>query len=369
MEVQTPATTYVRYTDGVETIDPGEQETFAKIIAAMGAGGVQTRERLGRSIRTSHAKAHALLKGELRVHAGLPEHLRQGLFAEPRSYGVIARLAHVPGDLDDDRKVSGPRGMSLKVLGVEGEMLPGHGGQATQDWVLDTGKVFNAIGAKTFLAQISPVEHFAPKIPQTVKGALTATALAGNTMLHAVGGDSAALDFFGHPFLHPLVEAYYSQAPIRYGAYIAKLNAAPTPETVEAAAHQAFKPEDYDGLRTTVTAFFREHPAEFTVGIQLCTNLRRMPIEEANQEWPENESPYLPVAILSFAVQDAWSPARVRFVDEELSFCPSHSLAAHRPLGSIMRARMAAYEALGRRRLEENGITMREPHEIGELPD
>ncbi len=369
MAAETHPTTYVRYTDGVETREPGEQETFQKIIDAMGAGGVQTRARLGHSVRTSHAKAHALLKGELRVHAGLPEPLRQGLFAEPRSYGVIARLSHVPGDLDDDRKVSGPRGMSLKVLGVGGEMLPGHEGQATQDWVLDTGKVFNAIGARTFLAQISPVEQLAPKIPQPAKGALTAASLAGNKALHAVGADSAALDFFGHPFLHPLVEAYYSQAPIRYGAYIAKLNAAPSPETVRAAERESFKPQDYDALRTATAAFFRGHAAEFTVGIQLCTNLRTMPIEDANQEWPEDESPYQPVATLSFPAQDAWSPARVRFVDEELSFCPSHSLAAHRPLGSIMRARMAAYEALGRRRREENGSVLREPQSMEELPD
>jgi len=37
-----------------------------------------------------------------------------------------APLAHVPGEFLDDRRVSTPRGMSLKIIGVEGEMLPDH---------------------------------------------------------------------------------------------------------------------------------------------------------------------------------------------------------------------------------------------------
>ena len=52
---------------------------------------------------------------------------------------------------------------------------------------------------------------------------------------------------------------------------------------------------------------------------------------------------------------DAYSDARREVVEEKMSFCPAHSLAAHRPLGSIMRARMHAYEVLGKGRREENG--------------
>ncbi len=362
-------THYIPYSDDVETIESDEGETFQKIIEAMRKGGEQTRVKIGHSVRTSHAKAHALLQGKLTVHANLPEHLAQGLFAEPKTYGVIARLAHVPGDYDDDRKVSGPRGFSFKVFGVEGEMLPGHAGETTQDWVLDTGKTFNAIGAKTFLAQISPVENLAPKIPQPLKGVVTAASLTVNKALNAVGMNSAAMDFFGHPFLHPLAEPYYSQAPIRYGAYIAKLSVTPATDALRALLEEKFEPADYDGLRTAAVAFFRENPAEFTVGVQLCTDLKTMPIENANKEWPEDESPYQPVATLSFPAQDAWSPARVRFVEDDLSFCPAHSLAAHRPLGSLMRARMAAYEALSRERREQNGSPVREPQSIGEMPD
>ena len=358
--------TYVRYTPGVEHIDADEPETIQAIIAAMAKAHQLTRQRLGHTVRSSHAKAHGLLRGELRVHNDLPTHLRQGLFAAPRHYPVIIRLAHVPGDLDDDRKVSGPRGISIKVLGVEGEMLPQHAGRTTQDFVLDTGKVFNAIGAKTFLAQIAPLENIAPHVPQPIKGAITAASLATNTLL---GHKSAALDFFGHPWKHPLAEPYYSQVPIRYGDYIAKLSVTPDTAALRALLDEKFDPQDYDGMRTATVAFFREHPAEFVVSAQLCTDLDTMPVENANKEWPEDQSPYQPIARLVLPAQDAWSPARQAFVDESLSFCPAHSLAAHQPLGSIMRARMQAYEVLSRDRREQNGVPMIEPRSMDELPD
>jgi hypothetical protein len=228
--------------------------------------------------------------------------------------------------------------------------------------------VFIAPGAKAFLVAISATELAAP-MPDAVKQAVSTTSRATNAALHAVGLDSAKLDFFGHPVRHPLAEAYYSQTPIRYGDYIAKLRVTPDTPGLRALREETFKPQDENGLRTAVVAFFRDNPAEFEIGIQLCTDLDRMPVENATVEWPEDESPYRPVARLILPPQIAYSPARRAFVDEELLFCPAHSLAAHRPLGSIMRARMRAYEVLGQARQEQNGRPTREPRSIAEMPD
>jgi hypothetical protein len=115
---------YVRYSDAVETIEPGEDETFDKIIRVMAKGGEVTRQRYGRSVRTSHAKAHGLLKGELQVLDGLPGELRQGLFATPRTYPVVVRLAHVPGELLDDRRVSTPEAWPSRCSTWTGRNCP-----------------------------------------------------------------------------------------------------------------------------------------------------------------------------------------------------------------------------------------------------
>ena len=94
-----------------------------------------------------------------------------------------------------------------------------------------------------------------------------------------------------------------------------------------------------------------------------------MPVEDASAEWPEDRSSYRTVARLVLPAQDAYSPARQASVDDELSLAPGHSLAAHRPLGSIMRARMKAYAVLGGARRRDNGDPVCEPRSISEVPD
>jgi len=46
-----------------------------------------------------------------------------------------------------------------------------------------------------------------------------------------------------------------------------------------------------------------------------------------------------------------------------MSFSPWHGLAAHRPLGGIMRARKEVYEMAKRFRAEKNGRIIEEPRE------
>lgn len=261
-----PARRLLPYSDDVETIEPDEEATIDGIIAAMAGGERITRERYGRAARSSHAKAHGLLKGELRVLDDLPTELRQGLFAAPDTYPVVVRLAQVPAEFFDDRKVSTPRGMAIKVLDVNGEMLPVHRGERTQDFVLDTGKTFIAPGARTFLAQITATQA-AAALPASMKGAVSTAARVTNEALNAVGLNSANLDFYGHPYRHPLGETYYSQCPFRYGDYVAKLRVAPASPGLRALVERTIRAENENGVRAAVVNFFATQGAEFEVGI------------------------------------------------------------------------------------------------------
>ncbi|ACK85586.1 catalase family protein [Methylorubrum extorquens] len=349
---------YARYSDALESRETDEEDTIQRIIATMKAEGRITRERYGKAVRTSHAKSHGVAEGELRVLDGLPPELRQGLFAEPRTYQVIVRLSHVPGEYLDDRKVSSPRGMSIKVFGVEGERLPGHDREETQDFILDTGKVFPSPNAKAFLATITALQK-ATSAPEAIKQAVSATSRATNAALNAIGLNSANLDFFGHPPFHPLAEAYYTQTPLRYGDYVAKLAVRPVTDKLRDWIGKIIDvSKDENALRSAVTDYFRTNPAEYEIAVQLCTDPKRMPIENASKEWPEQESPYRPVARLTIPAQDTVGQI-VR--EEELSFRPAHTLEAHRPLGSINRARLKAYEVMGALRRQENGIFTSEP--------
>jgi hypothetical protein len=124
----------------------------------------------------------------------------------------------------------------------------------------------------------------------------------------------------------------------------------------------------FSGLRDEAVDFFKTETAEWDVRIQLCTDLQKMPVEDPSIEWPEELSPYLQVARMVAHPQNAYSAERRVYVDEMLSFNPWHCLAAHRPLGNIMRARFQAYKASAEFRHSANGRKMVEPRSIGELP-
>ena len=51
-----------------------------------------------------------------------------------------------------------------------------------------------------------------------------------------------------------------------------------------------------------------------------------------------------------------------------MTFRPAHSLAVHRPLGGVMRARMQVYQALSDFRHRENGVTAANTASIDEIP-
>jgi len=116
-------------------------------------------------------------------------------------------------------------------------------------------------------------------------------------------------------------------------------------------------------------AFFQKDTAVWELRFQPCTDLTKMPVEDASVEWDERLSPYLTVARITAQPQNAYSDARRVWVDEQLSFNPWHGLGSHRPLGGIMRARLKSYQASSHFRHTAEGRPLAEPRSIEELPD
>ena len=137
---------------------------------------------------------------------------------------------------------------------------------------------------------------------------------------------------------------------------------------MKALAELDYDPKTPDALREATAGWFAKHDAEFDVVVQLNVDLEKMPIEDGMATWSEELSPYVRVATLVLPAQDSYAAARERYVDGDLSFNPAHTLEAHRPLGSINRARMVAYTALGDLRRRENGCPIAEPRTIDAVP-
>ncbi len=362
-----PATSFVRYQDSLERIPDGEQRAIDDIIASMTHESGIVAARCSHAVRASHAKSHGLLKGTLEILPNLPEPYRQGLFAAPGTHEVLVRLANGPGEILPD-SVATHRGMAIKVLGVDGEMLPGHDAR-TQDFVLASGPAFPQPDAAGFLKSMKQLEPATP-LPAALKAAASTAARAANAVLGAIGAPSGTLDFFGHPPIHPLAETYHSQAPLRFGDYVAKVAAFPAaPEQLALAETSLPVATDPDALRHATVAFLRDHGATYELRAQLCGDLAAMPVEDASVIWPESESPYVTVARITLPAQDAYGPARQAFMDDAMSFRPAHSLAAHRPLGSLMRARLQTYAALSDFRHTRNGVAPQEPETLADVPD
>ncbi|GJE54430.1 MULTISPECIES: catalase family protein [Methylobacterium] len=358
--------TYLRYAPEIETPEQDEQATIDGIIQGMTQQSQTVETRDGHAVRASHAKSTACVTGTLTIADDLPPELAQGLFATPGSHAVAVRFAQGPGEKLGDR-VSTHRGLSLKIFDVPGEKLPGHAAD-TQDFVLATGTTFPSGTASGFLRDGTVIGK-ATGLPEGVKSAVASTMRNFNKLLHAFGTESALADFFGHPFGHPLAESYFSQAPIRFGDYVAKLGAVPVAPAQRALESWQLDPkQDEDGFRHAAVAYFSENEAVYELKAQLWADRDKQPIEDASVDWPVAISPYRTIATLRLPRQDAYSPERVRYFDEVMTFRPAHSLAAHRPLGSVMRARLQVYQALSRFRQEENGVKAENTGGIAQIP-
>jgi hypothetical protein len=339
-----PMSVPVNYTPNVETPSASEDEAIVGLRDTLRTINETTLRDGGHRLRSVHAKSHALLSGEMEILSDLPAHLAQGLFAKPGRHPVVMRISTNPGDILPD-SVSLPRGLALKVGNVEGPRLAGSEAQTTQDFLLVNGPTFGAPDAAGFLKTVKLVAKTTDKAPGAKQ--IFSAALRGvEHVIEAFGGQSGTVKALGgHPMTHPLGETYFSQTAFRFGDYIAKFSLRPaTPEL--RALHDKLldvrgKP---DGLREGMIAFFSTHGGEWEFCVQLCTDLGKMPVEDATVLWPTDESPYVGVARVKIPKQTAWSQQLSVEIDDQTAFNPWQGLEAHRPLGSVNRARKASYE-------------------------
>ncbi|WP_152045737.1 catalase family protein [Aureimonas psammosilenae] len=357
---------YLPYRPDVETPKPDEAEAIDGIVRAMTHQSEKVAEREHHAVRASHAKSSGLVVGELLVHPDLPPELAQGLFEHAQTYPVAIRFAQGPGETLSD-SVSTHRGMAIKVFGVAGEKLGAHHGD-TQDIVLASGPTFPSGTAQGFLRDEKQLEA-GTSLPEGVKNAVSSLARNANRALKALGTESPKADFFGHPFSHPLSEPYFSQAPLRYGAYVAKIAAFPASPAQDALQDVTIDTsDDPDAFRHATVDFFAANETVFELRAQLWTDAETQPIEDASVEWSTDETPFRTVATIRIPAQNAYSAERQRYFDEVMSFRPAHSLSAHRPLGSVMRARLKVYEALSAFRHRANGVESQEPQRADQIP-
>ena len=299
------------------------------------------REYQGRiAERAGNTKTYGVVRGEFRVLENIPAVYKRGVFAEPRSFPAWIRFGG-PGPLSPpDIEDSGILSIAVKLIGVPGEKLLSDE-KATQD--------FTGISCPTFTT---------PNIVENLK--LQKQIYARTPVFYFLNPlDSHFLDMtmqgiYARMNTSPLEVRYWSCVPYLLGDGRAmKYSVRPCSK------HRTkipWNPPD-DWLRQSMAMRLSETDVEFDFCIQLQTNHKRMPIEDASIEWPERLSPFVPVAKLRIPKQAFTSPEQVVFA-RKLSFNPWHCIAEHRPLGNQNRARYLIYSELSRLRQSMN----HEPH-------
>lgn len=318
---------------------PGEDAITAAIKDAMSR--YTEREYEGRiAERAGNTKTYGVVRGEFRVLENIPTNYKHGIFVEPKTYPAWIRFGGPGPASPPDIADSGILSIGIKLIGVTGEKLLADE-KATQD--------FTGISCPTFTT---------PNIIENLK--LQKQIYARTPVFYFMKPfDSHFLDLtmqgiYARMNRSPLEVRYWSCVPYLLGEGQAmKYSVSPCSNRK---TKIPWNPPD-DWLRQSLAMTLSNTDAEFDFSIQLQTNAKRMPIEDASIEWPERLSPFVRVAKIVIPKQEFRSPAQDKFA-RELSFNPWHCIAEHRPLGNQNRARYLIYSELSRLRQAMN----REPH-------
>ena len=162
---------------------------------------------------------------------------------------------------------------------------------------MQNAPAFTAATPKAFLGTLKLL-YKTTDTPQVLKKAVSAILRGAEATLETFGGQSGTLKSLGgHPATNLLGETYYTMVPFLYGPYVAKLAVAPVSPGLLALKDAPVTVNGRpDGLREATNDFFARQGGAWEIRIQLCTDLEAMPIEDASIQWPEDASPYIPVA-------------------------------------------------------------------------
>jgi hypothetical protein len=346
----------IHFSSSIEKPIADEEHVHHELMDTMRSIEETTSKDYGHAVRSVHAKSHGVFEGELTVQPTLPPELAQGLFASPgSSFKVLMRLSTQPGDILPDA-VSAARGMAIKVLDVEGERLPDAEGGQSHNIVLASDPAFAAPNAEKFLGSLKQLAGTTDKA-EWAKKLLSSTLRGVESALEAVGGESAMVKSMGGvPITHPLGDNYYSQTAYRFGDYIAKFGLFPVSENLTQLTGDRVDVTDRpDALREVVRETIIEQGGSWELRVQLCTDLDKMPVEDASVAWDEKASPYRTVARIDVLPQLSIGTDLQALADENTFFSPWHGLLAHQPLGSVNRARRRTYEMSAEFRGRFNG--------------
>ncbi|KAF2728160.1 heme-dependent catalase [Polyplosphaeria fusca] len=319
----------------------GEEKLMQDIIANM-SHYLRTHYEAGKAQRGGNTKTHGVVRGELVIHDNLPEKMRHGIFEQPGRYPAWVRFSGpgpgLPPDIDDVGVLS----IGVKVMGVPGPKLLDDE-RFTQDFTGITTPVFT-----------TPDLTANAKLQAAVRRGLPLFYFFGHVL------DALMQALWSRTQTSPLESDYWGCVPYLLGEGQAmQYRFRPVGAARSRIPRLPGRPSD-NYLREAMARTLTAQPARFDMLLQLQTNARRMPIENASVRWEPRDSPPVVVATLELPSQRFDTDEQLAFASR-LSINPWHCLPAHRPLGNQNRGRLKIYQALSQLRQHMNDTPHVEP--------
>ncbi|PMD48065.1 heme-dependent catalase [Hyaloscypha variabilis F] len=348
---------YIRWdAKGVEAIQPGEQEKIKEVSAQFNRFQMMNFNEHHHCLRGTHLKTQGCVMGKFTVKENLPPHLAQGMFAKPGEYHVIMRYSSLTPKLVPDN-ISAPRGIGMKIFGVEGEKIWGED-KKTQDWTFNNYPVLELRDPKTTYEIADCLEKNWNDIPKFAE-----------EQAKRIDADVATMGS-KLPRQHLVAIPEYSQSAYRFGDYVAKFGVFPLGEEQKKLEKYSI-PEDapINILSQHAREFHMKNKVTYSFCAQLLQNLDEQPVEDIGVIWDEKKYPFEQVATLEFEPQDSWLPEFRVWWDDRITVNSWHGLKTHQPLGSTNRMRRVVYAESRKLRLRVNGFKdYVEPESLKEVP-
>ncbi|KAF9900310.1 hypothetical protein BX616_002629 [Lobosporangium transversale] len=335
-----------------ERLQPHEAELAVKV-ADLLEGNIHKAydNKPGEALRDVHSRATGVLRAQFKVHEDIPPRFAKGVFVPGKSYEAIVRLSNGSGDAKKEDERGDSRGCAIKLLNVPGpKLLETDRDATTQDFLMINNPLFFVNDSKAYLEAMAKnsSDSIIPKLtlPFTLglKGTLIAAKL-GSTKIS-----------------NPLQVQYFSAVPYQLGVGESRLAVKYSLKPVST-AHDAMPSDpEPEFLHKVVEATLAKKDVEFKFLVQPKVD-ERQDVEDSMTEWDEKEAPFYEIATLTVPRQDTESE-ELKALVERLSFNPWHSLAEHKPLGSINRTRKIVYERISRVRDQMNHVPREEPKVI-----
>ncbi|KAK5062935.1 hypothetical protein LTR84_005011 [Exophiala bonariae] len=348
---------YIRWdAEGVEVKQPGEEQKIKEVSDQFNRFQMMNFNEHHHCLRGTHLKTQGCVIGKFNVAKDLPPHLAQGMFAKPGSYDVIMRYSSLTPKLVPDN-VPAPRGIGMKIFGVEGEKIWGED-KKTQDWTFNNYPILELRDPKTTYEIADSLEKNWNDIPKFAE-----------EQSKRVDADVAT---YGSqlPRQHMVAMPEYSQSAYRFGDYVAKFGVFPLGEEQKKLEKTFIKDDDpINVISQHNRDFHMKNKVTYSFCAQLLQNLEEQPVDDIGVEWDETKYPFEQIATIEFEPQDSWIPEFRVWWDDRITVNSWHGLKEHQPLGSTNRLRRVVYAESRKLRLKVNGYKdYIEPASLKEIP-